>query len=89
MRTSSRASSARRTQRIARTRQLGRLAVETRLSPRKTGDKIFMEIDLLFIWTSKTAGNWIEHETILGGTSKLLDAQRNTGDRLQLAAVHG
>jgi hypothetical protein len=38
------------------------------------GDKVFLEITLLFTWTSKTGGNWVEHETVIGGTGKFAAA---------------
>ncbi len=45
----------------------GRSAVITT----ENGDKIFMKIELLFIWNAaRSGGKWIEHETIFGGTGK-------------------
>jgi hypothetical protein len=41
----------------------------------ENGDKIFMKIELLFIWNAtKTGGNWVEHETIIGGTGSYASA---------------
>lgn len=40
----------------------------------ENGDKVFLKITLLFTWTSKTAGNWVESETIIGGTGKFAAA---------------
>ena len=38
------------------------------------GDKVFLKITLLFTWTSKTTGNWVEHETVIGGTGRFAAA---------------
>lgn len=43
----------------------------------ENGDKVFLEITLLFTWTSDTAGNWTEAEKIIGGTGRYAAA---TGD---------
>lgn len=49
----------------------GRKAVITA----ENGGKIFMKIELLFIWNAnKTGGNWVEHETIIGGTGSYASA---------------
>ncbi len=49
---------------------LGRDAVVTS----EDGDKIFLKITLLFTWTSKTGGNWVEHEEMIGGTGRFAGA---------------
>lgn len=36
----------------------------------ENGDKVFLKITLLFTWTSKTGGNWVEHETVIRGTGR-------------------
>jgi len=43
----------------------------------ENGDKVFLKITLLFTWTSQTAGNWTEAETIIRGTGRYAAA---TGD---------
>jgi hypothetical protein len=55
----------------------GRSAVITA----ENGDKVCMKIELLFIWNSKTAGNWVEHETIIGGTGKFAAATGGSHSR--------
>ncbi len=40
----------------------------------ENGDKVFLKITLLFTWTSKTAGTWVEEETIIGGTGRFAAA---------------
>jgi hypothetical protein len=47
----------------------------------ENGDQVFMKIELLFIWNSKTAGNWVEHETIIGGTGKFAKATGGSHSR--------
>ena len=48
----------------------GRNAVVTA----ENGDKVFLKVTLLFTWTSKTTGNWVEHETVIGGTGRFAAA---------------
>jgi hypothetical protein len=55
----------------------GRSAVITA----ENGDKVFMKIEVLFIWTSKTTGNWVEHETIIGGTGRFAAATGGSHSR--------
>ncbi len=40
----------------------------------ENGDKVFLQITLLFTWTSKAGGNWVEQETVIGGTGKFAAA---------------
>ena len=40
----------------------------------ENGDKVFLKITLLFTWTSKTNGNWVEHEIVIGGTGRFAAA---------------
>jgi hypothetical protein len=40
----------------------------------ENGDKVYLKITLLFTWTSRTAGNWVEHETVIGGTGRFAAA---------------
>lgn len=40
----------------------------------ENGDKVFLQITLLFTWTTKTTGNWVEQETIIGGTGRFAGA---------------
>ncbi len=44
----------------------GRKAVITA----ENGDKVFLKITLLFIWASPAAGDWVETETVIGGTGR-------------------
>lgn len=45
-------------------------AVETAAN----GDKIFVQTMPHFTWTSPTAGNWVETETVTGGTGRFAGA---------------
>lgn len=48
----------------------------------ENGDKVFMKIELLFIWNgNKTGGTWIEHETIIGGTGRFAAATGGSHSR--------
>lgn len=51
----------------------------------ENGDKIFLKITLLFTWTSQTAGNWTEAETIIGGTGRYAAAIGDSHSRGTLA----
>lgn len=47
----------------------------------ENGDKIFLKITLLFTWTSQTAGNWVETETVIGGTGAYASATGGSHSR--------
>ena len=47
----------------------------------ENGDRVFLKITLLFTWTSKTSGNWVEHETVIGGTGSYAAASGGSHSR--------
>lgn len=47
----------------------------------ENGDKIFLKITVLFTWTSQTGGNWVETETVIGGTGAFAAATGGSHSR--------